>query len=212
MEIKFSSVIPAPIPEKDILQSEIWSRDITFNHSGKYLIYAESGKGKTTFINIILGTRKDFTGKIFLDGKDCSTLSLNDYSTLHKSKLSIVPQGLQLFPELSMMENITIKNRIQNHKTTTQISEMIENLGLTGFENRKAGRMSFGQRQRVAIIRALCQSFEYILLDEAFSHLDAGNTKTAWELIKLETEKQGAGIILSSLNKEFETGLEKIRV
>ena len=212
MEIKFSKVIPAPIPEKDILQSEIWSRDITFNHQGRYLIYADSGKGKTTFINIIFGTRKDFTGKVLLDSKDTSLFSLNEYSNLHKSKLSIVPQGLQLFPELSMIENINIKNRIQNFKTHDEIAEMIEILGLTGFEKRIAGRMSFGQRQRVAIIRSLCQSFEYILLDEAFSHLDEGNTKTAWDLIKREAEKQNAGIILTSLKKDFENGLEKIRV
>jgi ABC-type multidrug transport system ATPase subunit len=72
--------------------------------------------------------------------------------------------------------------------------------------------MSFGQRQRLAIVRALCQSFEYILLDEAFSHLDATNTKIAWELIKEEAGKQNAGIILTSLNKEFDNEMNKIRV
>ncbi len=212
MEIKFSGVIPAPIPEKDILQSEIWGRDITFNAGEKTLIYADSGKGKTTFVNIIFGNRKDFTGDLFINGKNSKNLSLNDYSALHKNVLSIVPQGLLLFPELTAIENINIKNRIQNYQTAERISEMMEILGISGFENRKAGRMSFGQRQRVAIVRALCQSFEYILLDEAFSHLDSTNTQIAWDLIREEAGKQNAGIILTSLNKEFEKEMKKLHV
>jgi len=212
MEIKFSGVIPAPIPEKDILQSEIWGRDITFSGTDKTLIYADSGKGKTTFINIIYGSRKDFSGDVLIDGVNIKNFSLNQLSDLHKSRLSIVPQGLLLFPELTMIENINIKNRLQNHLSQSRIAEMTETLGLTGFENRKAGRMSFGQRQRVAIIRALCQSFEVILLDEAFSHLDTTNTNIAWELIMDEAEKQKAGIILTSLKQDFESGLNKLRV
>lgn len=212
MEIKFSGVIPAPIPEKDILQSEIWGRDITFPGTDKTLIYADSGKGKTTFINIIYGSRKDFSGDVLIDGVNIKNFSLNQLSDLHKSRLSIVPQGLLLFPELTMIENINIKNRLQNHLSQSRIAEMTETLGLTGFENRKAGRMSFGQRQRVAIIRALCQRFEFILLDEAFSHLDTTNTNIAWELIKDEAERQKAGIILTSLKQDFESGLNKLRV
>lgn len=212
MEIKFSEVIPAPIPEKDILQSEIWSRDISFNKTNKYLIYADSGKGKTTFVNIIFGIRKDYSGKVFINGNDINNCSLNYFSELHKNTLSIVPQGLFLFHELTMLENINIKNRLQNHLSASRINEMIEKLGLKGFENRKAGKMSFGQRQRVAIIRALCQSFEFLLLDEAFSHLDNKNTQIAWELIKEEADNQHAGIILTSLQKDFENELIKLRV
>ncbi len=212
MEIKFSKVIPAPIPEKDIKQSEIWSRDITFNNTSKYLIYADSGKGKTTFVNIIFGLRKDFEGRVSFDGKAISEINLNEFSEIHQNRLSIVPQGLFLFHELTMIENITIKNKLQNHLTQSQIDNMIDKLGLKGFENRKAGKMSFGQRQRVAIIRALCQRFEFILLDEAFSHLDSNNTKIAWELIKEEADKQNAGIIITSLDQEFDKDLIKYRV
>ena len=212
MEIKFSEVIPAPIPEKDILQSEIWSRDLTFIDGKRYLIYADSGKGKTTFINIIFGLRKDYSGTVLINGQDIRNFNLNNLSELHKNALSIVPQGLFLFPELTMIENIIIKNRLQNHFSASRINEMIETLGLKGFENRKAGKMSFGQRQRVAIIRALCQNFDFILLDEAFSHLDNKNTKIAWELINEEADKQNAGIILTSLHEDFENELIKLRV
>ena len=212
MEIRFSKIIPIPIPESNIANSEIWNRDLLFEQNNKYLIYADSGKGKTTFVNIIFGLRKDYTGNVYIDGEDISNFSINQFSQLRKTRLSIVPQGLQLFPELSVLENINIKNRIQNYKTSKQISEMIEKLGLSGFENRKNAKMSFGQKQRVAIIRALCQSFDYILLDEPFSHLDAKNTEIAWDLIKSEAEQQNASIIVTSLKQDFETNIIKLRV
>ncbi len=212
MEIKFSNIIPAPIPEKDIKQSEIWGRDIILNSNDKFLIHADSGKGKTTFINIIFGTRKDYTGELFINDNNIKDFSQKEISILRKEKISIVPQGLQLFPDLDIIENIQIKNRIQDFKTQEEITNLIKVLGLKGLENRKAAKLSFGQRQRVAVIRALCQSFEFILLDEAFSHLDSTNSGIVFDLICKESESQNAGIILTSLSKEFEEGLIKYRV
>ena len=89
---------------------------------------------------------------------------------------------------------------------------MIYKLGLNGFENKKTAKMSFGQKQRVAIIRALCQRFDYILLDEPFSHLDTKNSEIAWDLIKTETEEQNASIIITSLKNDFETNIIKLRM
>ncbi|HRT13902.1 MAG TPA: ATP-binding cassette domain-containing protein [Bacteroidales bacterium] len=212
MEIRFSKIIPIPIPESNIANSEVWNRDLIFKQKNNYLIYADSGKGKTTFVNIILGLRKDYTGNVYIDEKNISNFSINQFSKLRKNHLSIVPQGLQLFSELTVLENINIKNRIQNFKTPKQISEMIYKLGLNGFENKKTAKISFGQKQRVAIIRALCQRFDYILLDEPFSHLDTKNSEIAWDLIKTETEEQNASIIITSLKNDFETNIIKLRM
>ena len=212
MEIRFSKIIPIPIPESNIANSEVWNRDLIFKQKNNYLIYADSGKGKTTFVNIILGLRKDYTGNVYIDEKNISNFSINQFSKLRKNHLSIVPQGRQLFSELTVLENINIKNRIQNFKTPKQISEMIYKLGLNGFENKKTAKISFGQKQRVAIIRALCQRFDYILLDEPFSHLDTKNSEIAWDLIKTETEEQNASIIITSLKNDFETNIIKLRM
>ncbi len=212
MEIKFSNIIPAPIPDKDIKTSEIWSRDIAFKSGEKYLIYAESGKGKTTFVNIIFGKRKDYTGNAYIDNQIIKGIKDKDFSEIRRSKISIVPQGLNLFPDLSLIENIRIKNRITNHKSESEIQEMIDLLELSGMENRKAGKMSFGQRQRTAIIRALCQDFDFILLDEAFSHLDKRNTQIAWQLISSEADKKNASVISTSLTSEFDNNITKLMV
>ena len=212
MEIKFSNIVPAPIPKKDIKLSEIWSRDIVFNSNQNYLIYAESGKGKTTFINIIFGKRKDYTGIASINNQDVKSINDKKFSEIRRQNLSIVPQDLGLFPELTLIENIKIKNKISNYKTDHEIQEMIDLLELSGMENRIAGKLSFGQRQRTTIIRALCQDFEFILLDEAFSHLDKRNTDIAWQLITSETNKKQAGIISTSLTSEFDNNLIKLMV
>ena len=212
MILTFSKIIPVPIPEQDILNSEIWNRDLTLNSSINYLIHADSGKGKTTFVNIITGNRKDYSGKLLIDNKNIKDFSDKEISKLRKEKISIVPQGLALFDNLSLIDNILIKNKIQNFKTDTEISEMLELLGLKTFENKTVEKLSFGQKQRLAIIRSLCQSFEIILLDEPFSHLDKNNATIAWNLIKNEAQKQNAGIVITSLQNNFQDNLIKLKI
>ena len=77
---------------------------------------------------------------------------------------------------------------------------MAQTLGIEEFMDRKAGILSFGQQQRVAIIRALCQPFNFLLADECFSHMDHHNSHMAYQLILEECSTQGAGLLLTSLN------------
>ena len=68
----------------------------------------------------------------------------------------------------------------------------------------KAGKLSFGQQQRVAFIRALCQPFDFLFLDEPISHLDDDNSRIMGELIITEAKAQGAGVIATSIGKHIE--------
>ena len=77
---------------------------------------------------------------------------------------------------------------------------MAKRLDMSEFLHRKAGILSFGQQQRVAILRALCQPFNYLLADECFSHIDRTNSLKAYQVIREECESQHAGLILTSLN------------
>ncbi len=119
---------------------------------------------------------------------------------LRKNNLSFIFQGLELFDELTAIDNIQLKNAITRQKTEKQIRQMAGRLGIENFLQKKAGILSFGQQQRVAIIRALCQPFDYLLADECFSHMDKENSKVAYELILEQCKERNAGLILSSLN------------
>ena len=80
---------------------------------------------------------------------------------------------------------------------------MAKDLNVFDLLDKKCGKMSYGQRQRIAIIRALCQPFRFLILDEPFSHLDSANTKKCCNLISKECQSQKAGYAIVSLEEKY---------
>jgi len=204
-----SNVIPIPLKEQKIGHSEVWNTELNIPAGKKIFLSAPSGKGKTTFQLMLYGIRKDYDGIVKMDGTDIRTFGLNEWSAIRQNKLSIIFQDLRLFPDLSAMENIELKNNLTKHKSKDQILQMAESLGVAEFLNKKAGILSYGQRQRMAIIRAMCQPFELLLMDEPFSHLDKENIEKACKLIISETEQNGAGYIIASLGDRYSLDYEQ---
>ena len=201
MIIRLDKMIPLPMLEQDTSGSEVWGAEsILFEQGKTYIIEAPSGRGKTSLLSVIYGMRKDYQGKVYLDSGDIISFSWKEWSVVRKKRLSFIFQGLELFDNLTALENIQLKNSITNHQSLKSIEEMAEKLEMVDFLQRKAGILSFGQQQRVAIIRALCQPFDYLLADECFSHIDRENSLKAYRVIREECESQGAGLILTSLN------------
>lgn len=207
---KISKLIPLPLKEQNIGYSEIWNSDLEINFSDKIFISAPSGKGKTTFQMILYGIRKDYEGAIFLDNQPLKNISLDEWSDIRQRRLSIIFQDLRLFPNLTALENIQLKNSLSNHKSEAQIFEMAERLAVADFLHKKSAILSYGQRQRMSIIRAMCQPFELLLMDEPFSHLDAENIKKACELISEECNHQGAGFLIASLGENYFLKYDKV--
>jgi len=210
MIIQLNNLLPFPIKELDYRNSNIWGvENVIFDSSNFYLVKATSGKGKTTLLSSIYGIRKDYDGEILIDSVNIKKYSLNKFATLRKKKLSYIFQGLDLFDDLTVYENIEIKNKLTKFKTKTEILEFLNILNILDLEKRKIKTLSFGQKQRVAIVRALCQPFEFLLLDEPFSHLDNDNIKKSFDLIEKECRKQNAGLILTSLSTNYEIDFTK---
>lgn len=202
MNILLENVIPYPL--RDIINenSTVWNTSFQFVEFEKYQVSARSGVGKTTLLSVIYGVRHDFTGEVFLDRSPISLLSQNQWVELRRSTLSMVFQGLLLFDSISVIDNLLIKNRLTDFFSEKEITAMLEELEIDKLLNKKAGEISFGQKQRVAIIRALCQPFKILMLDEPFSHLDAQTTQIATNLINNNVDNQKAMLIISSLNNQ----------
>ncbi len=210
MTIRLEYLIPLPLLEQQLGKSEFWENSrFDFEPGTSYLVEAPSGRGKTSLLSIIYGLRKDYRGKVFIDDKNISLLSEKEWSVMRKNRLSFIFQGLELFDELTAIDNIRLKNSITGQKTEGEIRDMAKRLGIEDFLQRKTGILSFGQQQRVAIIRALCQPFDYLLADECFSHMDHKNSGVAYDLIQEECKARNAGLILSSLNSNEEITTEK---
>jgi len=202
--IILKKILPHPLNESGFnISTEIWNKDLSFEKGKKYLVIAPSGKGKSTLLHCIYGIRKDFEGTILFNNKCIKKYESDELAEIRQNKLSIVFQDLRLFEQLTAKENIMLKNKLQNHKTLKQINEMAQKLGVSDLLKKTCGTLSFGQRQRIAIIRALCQPFDFLLLDEPFSHLDEVNIKAATQLIKKECEDQGSSLILVSLGDDY---------
>jgi len=200
--IRIQNIVPAPLAEVDTTGSQVWRSDFTFQPSKFYKVQAPSGKGKSTIVNILFGNRTDYTGDAFIDEKNIRKFGLSNWTKFRKEKCSIVFQDLRLLPDFTAMENVLLKAALIKYYDTSQIEAMAEMLGVKKLLNRKAAFLSYGERQRVAIIRSLVQPFEWLLLDEPFSHLDQNNIAKASQLIVDECRKRNAGIIVAGLDDD----------
>ena len=207
--IHFQNVLPQVFAQRTDLQSELWQQDVVFEKSKLYLVEAESGKGKSTFCSYVVGYRHDYTGQVFFDNQDTLSYKVADWVMMRKQHISHLFQELRLFPELTALENVEIKNKLTGFKHREQIEEWFERLGIADKLDAKIGRMSFGQQQRVAMIRSLCQPFDFILVDEPISHLDDNNSRIMADIMMTEAHEQGAGVIVTSIGKHMDLNYDK---
>lgn len=211
MIIKLNNYIPSPLLECYDGNSDVWKKQsLLLNKSKSTLITSTSGKGKSSLISSVYGLRKDYSGEVYLNENNIKNLTPKNWSQIRTEKLAIVFQSLNLFPELNAFDNVMIKNQLSHYKSVIEIKEFFETLDMTPYINQAAATLSYGQQQRIAIIRALCQPFETILLDEPFSHLDQENAIIGWNLLKVEAEKQGAQIIITGLGDDTFIDAEQI--
>jgi len=204
MHFYLNNVVPAILAVRpSVGNSGVWGKVHQWK-KGEYIkITAPSGTGKTTLVHILYGLRKDYTGKIEYEGKQLQLLKPNELATLRQLHWSVVFQDLKLFPNLTARENIELKRVLQNPVVAKeQIDEMAKQLGVWSILDQLAIHCSYGEQQRVSIIRALMQPFDFLIMDEPFSHLDNANKKIAAELINSECKKRNAGLIITDLDKD----------
>lgn len=207
--IHLQHTLPQVFASRDTITSQIWHQDIVFDKGKRYLIEAASGTGKSSLCSYLYGYRRDYQGIICFDERNIRSLSADQWTDIRKHSLSILFQELRIFPELTVLENILLKNRLTGHKKKKEILALLDTIGIPDKADEKAGKLSFGQQQRVAFVRSLCQPFDFILLDEPVSHLDDANNAIMSRLLMEETEKQGAGIIVTSIGKHLELAYDK---
>lgn len=176
---------------------------VTLRRGERYLIRAASGTGKSSLCSFLYGYRHDYQGTICLDERDLRSFTGQEWQTLRRAHLSMLFQELRLFPELTALENITLKNRLTGFKQPQEIEALLEALGMADKQHRRVGQLSFGQQQRVAFVRALCQPFDFMLLDEPVSHLDDENAAVMATLLTAEADRQGAGLLVTSIGKHL---------
>lgn len=208
-KIELHQVLPHVFSQVDNLDSEVWNHDISFEKGKTYLIEADSGRGKSSLCGFLMGYRRDYNGSVTFDGEDISSFSIDKWCDLRQHHLSYLFQELRLFPELTAYENVEIKNALSANVSKDKIFSWFQRLGIGEKMDVRVAHLSFGQQQRVALVRALVQPFDFMLLDEPISHLDDKNAKVMADVLMEVAKSQGAAVIVTSIGKHLVLDYDK---
>lgn len=201
--VELDNVLPVVFAEREKIVSDVWRSKLSFTKGKSYLIEAASGTGKSSLCSFIYGYRKDYEGVISFDAVDVRNLSGVDWTDVRQRALGMMFQELRLFSELTAAENVILKNNLTHFREEKQIREWFSMLGIDDKWDEPVGRMSFGQQQRVAFIRMLCQPSDFLFLDEPVSHLDDANSKIMGDILSAEIRERGVGVIVTSIGRRL---------
>ncbi len=161
-----------------------------------------SGCGKTTTLRLIAGFETPSSGRVIFEGRDITALPP------YKRRVNTVFQRYALFPHLNVYENVAFGLRLKKapeREVRAVVAEMLEMVGLQGFEKRTVDKLSGGQQQRVAIARALANRPEVLLLDEPLGALDLKLRKEMQ--LELKRMQQHLGITFLYVTHDQEEAL-----
>jgi ABC-type lipoprotein export system ATPase subunit len=201
MQVKLQNILPSYFEEERKNGSEIWGKDLVFSKGELIKIVAPSGSGKTSLVHFFYGMRHEYSGAVFYDEMDIKKFTVEDFADYRKKHISVVFQDMRLFTHQTVFENIEIKRQLNPYHPPEKIKEMCERLGIGSKLQSLCKTCSYGEQQRMAIIRSLMQPFDILLLDEPFSHLDDKNSVKAMELMLEEAKLREASIIFADLER-----------
>ena len=174
--------------------------DLSIEEGSILCIVGPSGGGKTTLLRILAGLETYDSGEFLLDGQPFNP------STSKEQVVGVVFQDFQLFPHLSVMENITLAPKLALKQSAAEYQQMAQNLaqrlGLSQLLNHYPYQLSGGQKQRVAIARAMAMNPKVLAYDEPTSALDPGLSQQVADLI-LEMKEAGMTQIVVTHDLEF---------
>ena len=171
-------------------------------------IVGPSGAGKTTLLQILGTLDKPDSGSVVVDGTETSTLSTNKLSEFRNIHLGFVFQFHQLLPEFTAIENIMIPAYIAGMKpkeTRNRAEELLEFMGLSDRATHKPNELSGGEKQRVAVARALMNNPAVILADEPSGSLDSKNKEELHKLFFELRDKFGQTFVIVTHDETLAT-------
>lgn len=201
MQLHINNLLPHYFPEQRKQASEIWGKDLLFQKGELIKIVAPSGSGKTSLMHFLYGLRRDYNGSIAYGKGSFKEYRAEEIAALRREQVSIVMQDLRLLPEQSVYRNLYLKHQLNPFHPVEKLKEMALRLGIGDKLDSLCKTCSYGEQQRVAIIRALLQPFDLLLLDEPFSHLDENNSQCAMELMLEEAQARKASILFADLER-----------
>ncbi len=188
--------------------------DLSFEKGSFSSIVGESGSGKSTLMNIIGTLDVPTSGKVYIDGTRTDVLSRDKLAELRNQTIGFVFQFHYLLPEFTAFENVLIPYMIEHGRADSRIrgraDELFELAGIAKVKNNPATKMSGGQQQRTAIIRALINDPGIILADEPTGNLDTTTTASIYALFRQINETYKTTFIIVTHDRKIAEQTDRI--
>jgi putative ABC transport system ATP-binding protein len=181
-----------------------------FERGKFYAVVGSSGSGKTTLLSLMAGLDEPHSGEIYIDGKNITSLNLNEY---RRCRVSVVFQAFQLFPLLTALENVCYPmetNGMAIKNAAAKAKELLVSVGIDESKhNRYPANLSGGEQQRVAIARALGTGADIILADEPTGNLDTENGDAVIAILRSLAHQQNYCVIIVTHNTAIAEAADK---
>lgn len=163
------------------------------------VVVGPSGSGKTTLLNLIGALDKPTKGKVYIDGRDLTTMSERELTSLRRNKVGFVFQFYNLIPVLTAFENIELPMIVAGapkKKMRERTQELLEIIGLIDRANHRPDELSGGEQQRIAIARSLANQPSIVLADEPTGDLDTATGREVMEVLRGISKREKVTVIV----------------
>lgn len=169
------------------------------------------GCGKTTIVNLIAGLDRPNNGLVRIQGVETMRLTDDQFAELRAMTIGLVPQVQSLLDDLTVFENVEIplyflsrgKEKLEGQSRSSRVEETLKRMGLVSDARRKVGALSVGERQMVAIARALVTDPPILLMDEPTESLDPVMSDVVLELLRGDNMTRKRTIIVTTHDRDL---------
>lgn len=181
--------------------AKISVKSLSLNRGEMLILEGPSGSGKTTVLHLISGLLKQDKGQIIFDGKEISSLPAKERDRFRAKNIGYIFQKLNLLDALTVEENIIIAAKWTGETVKNAheyARKLLDYVGLANKARMRPARLSLGEQQRIAILRAVFNKPSLLLADEPTASLDRANADKVLKLLKDLCAETGAALLLST--------------
>lgn len=184
--------------------------DICIEDGEMIAIKGNSGSGKTTLIRILSMQDRNYRGQYFVDDMEVSEFNEKKYNDFRLKKMSVIFQNYNLINYMTVFQNIVLPLKF-NHISylESDIERILEEFNMLDIKDKRVDKISGGEAQRTAIIRALVMNTKYIFADEPTGNLDDVNTKLVMDMLKT-AQQSGHTIIMVTHSNQLDNYFDRI--
>jgi lipoprotein-releasing system ATP-binding protein len=187
--------------------------DLALHHGEVVALVGPSGAGKSTLLHVAGLLERPDGGAVLIGGEDCGSLSEERRTLLRRSHIGFVYQFHHLLPEFSALENVMLPQMIAGvtrRRARGKAAELLDRVGLAGRAGHRPARLSGGEQQRVAIVRALANDPQILLGDEPTGNLDHATGETVLNTLLDLVRRSGLAALIATHNLDLARRLDRI--